>query len=74
MHPKKTQNNPWTQYKQLMCTYPRQGEFLHDLAVIYESIIGIDHWWIGLSDVGKQIKSNQIKIFIFLQLQDMYIG
>ncbi len=38
---------------QCMFISPRQGEFLHDLAVIYESITGIDHWWIGLSDVGE---------------------
>ncbi len=43
----------WAQYKKCMCILHRQGEFLHDLAAIYESITGIDHWWIGLSDVGE---------------------
>ncbi len=31
----------------------RQAKFLHDVAEIYESTSGIDHWWIGLSDLGK---------------------
>jgi hypothetical protein len=43
---------------QCMFISPRQGEFLHDLAVIYESITGIDHWWIGLSDVGEHTMSH----------------
>jgi len=30
----------------------RQGEFLHGLAVVYESIYEIDRWWIGLTDLG----------------------
>jgi len=29
-----------------------QAEFLHDVAVIYESTYGISNWWIGLSDMG----------------------
>ena len=30
----------------------RQGEFLHGLAVVYESIYEIHQWWIGLTDLG----------------------
>jgi hypothetical protein len=33
--------------------YPRQAEYLHDIANIYADISGIDRWWIGLSDLGK---------------------
>ena len=32
---------------------PRKGEFLHGIANVYQTIAGIDHWWIGLSDLGK---------------------
>jgi hypothetical protein len=35
-----------------MKIYYRQGEFLHGLAVVYESIYEIDRWWIGLTDLG----------------------
>jgi hypothetical protein len=35
-----------------MKIYYRQGEFLHGLAVVYESIYEIDLWWIGLTDLG----------------------
>jgi len=34
------------------CTNFSQAEFLNDAALIYESITGIAHWWIGLSDMG----------------------
>ena len=33
--------------------YSRQAEFIHGIAVIDESFSGIDHWWIGLTDLGK---------------------
>jgi hypothetical protein len=36
--------------------YPRQAEFLHEMAVLYEIISGIDQWWIGLTDLGKPEK------------------
>jgi hypothetical protein len=29
-----------------------QAEYLQEVASIYESLTGVDHWWIGLSDVG----------------------
>jgi hypothetical protein len=29
-----------------------QAEYLQDVGEIIESISGIDHWWIGLSDIG----------------------
>jgi hypothetical protein len=35
-----------------MKIYYRQGEFLHGLAVVYESIYEIDQWWIGITDLG----------------------
>jgi hypothetical protein len=35
-----------------MKIYYRQGEFLHGLAVVYDSIYEIDQWWIGLTDLG----------------------
>jgi hypothetical protein len=53
-----------------MCTYPRQGEFLHDLAAIYESITGIDHWWIGLSDIGKILITIVQSAFLYLNKQN----
>jgi len=31
----------------------RQAEFLHGVAVINEGFSGIDHWWIGLTDLGR---------------------
>jgi len=35
-------------------TNARKGEFLHGLALVYEAMYGIDHWWIGLSDLGEE--------------------
>jgi hypothetical protein len=32
--------------------YSRQADFIHGVAVIDESFSGIDHWWIGLTDLG----------------------
>jgi hypothetical protein len=32
-----------------------QGEFLNDLAVLEQSFTGIKYWWLGLTDLGKQI-------------------
>jgi len=31
----------------------RQAEFLHGVAVIDETFSGIDHWWIGLTDLSR---------------------
>jgi hypothetical protein len=30
----------------------RQADFLHEIATIYESVAGIEQWWIGLTDLG----------------------
>jgi hypothetical protein len=30
----------------------RQGEYLHEVAKVYENIFGINQWWIGLTDLG----------------------
>ena len=35
--------------------FSRQAEFIHGVAVIAETFSGIDHWWIGLTDLGKQV-------------------
>lgn len=32
----------------------RQAEFIHGVAIIDESFSGIDHWWIGLTDLGNE--------------------
>ncbi len=31
----------------------RQGEYLNEIAAVYENIYGIDQWWIGLTDLGR---------------------
>ena len=40
--------------------YDRQAEFLHQLAAVYEITTGIEHWWIGLTDLGRQQLTKQI--------------
>ena len=32
----------------------RQGEYLNEIGAVYENIYGIDHWWIGLTDLGRK--------------------
>jgi hypothetical protein len=39
--------------KAIITVFFSQAEYLHDEALVYESFTGIDHWWIGLSDVGR---------------------
>ncbi len=34
----------------------RQAEFLHEIAAGYEVETGLDHWWIGLTDLSKYFK------------------
>ncbi len=34
----------------------RQAEFLHEIAAGYEAETGLDHWWIGLTDLSKYYK------------------
>jgi hypothetical protein len=34
----------------------RQAEFLHEIAAGYEAETGLDHWWIGLTDLSKYFK------------------
>jgi hypothetical protein len=38
----------------------RQAEFIHGVAVIDESFSGIDHWWIGLTDLGRDAENKPI--------------
>jgi hypothetical protein len=40
--------------------YYRQAEFLHQLAAVYEITTGIEHWWIGLTDLGRSQLTKQI--------------
>jgi len=40
--------------------YDRQAEFLHQLAAVYEITTGIEHWWIGLTDLGRLQLTKQI--------------
>ena len=30
-----------------------QAEFIHGVAAIDGSITGVEHWWIGLTDLGR---------------------
>ncbi len=56
-----------------MCgKYYRQGEFLHGLAVVYANIYEIDHWWIGLTDLGMFHIYSQVKPFDHLSFIGFY--
>jgi hypothetical protein len=37
----------------------RQAEFLHEIAAGYEAETGLDHWWIGLTDLSKYFKQKK---------------
>jgi hypothetical protein len=37
-----------------------QAEFLHDVAMVLGSLTEIDHWWIGLTDIGKNEYVNSV--------------
>jgi hypothetical protein len=49
----------------LLLFFFSQAEYLHEVATIYESFTGVDHWWIGLSDVGGYYNFECIIFFFF---------
>ncbi len=36
-----------------LIVFHRQAEYLHQQALTYGNIYGVDQWWIGLTDFGK---------------------
>jgi hypothetical protein len=45
--------------------YSRQADFIHGVAVIDESFSGIDHWWIGLTDLGMYCRTSVLEENVF---------
>jgi hypothetical protein len=54
------------QTNELLFYFSSQAEFLQDVGEIIESISGIDHWWIGLSDIGEQKITNIYLHFLLM--------
>jgi hypothetical protein len=44
----------------------RQAEFIHGVAVIDGSYSGIDHWWIGLTDLGRYINPPKHRVDVII--------
>jgi hypothetical protein len=43
-----------------------QNELLHFIGEVILSITGIDHWWIGLSDIGENKKLRMYNLHFLL--------